>query len=408
MKKILVSLIVTAMIIVSISFVSNVRAESNIIEIPPVNEIIEAVGEGVSNIIDEETVQNIKDTVLENSETIVKELTEEISNLRDNTVAKFEEIEEEYGIDLTEYKDKIEAAVEKYQTTEDYTKEDLASEIQGIYTDLLQDVEDNEVKEKVLESAAESYAAAREYVENHIDEIKENAENSINTLKENYPEQVKSLEEIADVVKTMINEHEDSILELVEEFKENPKGTAEELSEELEGKLSELKTEVEKDLKLIKNYIVNGEIMVFDTLSEENQSFDKENASDLTFRFDIYYMLFKKFGKVYVDGTLVGEDHYTSKKGSTVITVNEDYLNTLEDGEHTLKVALGNSKEFGQASSKFTVVGEKGEIGETTEETEETEQKTASPKTGDNIMIYTILFVVATIGAGILVKMKKF
>ncbi len=57
-------------------------------------------------------------------------------------------------------------------------------------------------------------------------------------------------------------------------------------------------------------------------------------------------MLFEDGGKVYIDGVLVDEKNYTSKEGSTIITLKKDYLETLSIGKHELKVVFGNGKKF--------------------------------------------------------------
>ena len=377
MKKFLASLIVAVMMLGSFSFVSYVRADNEIVEeeinAPEVNEIIEQI---------EENVQNVG-----------KALTSEIEALRDNVIAELERIEDEYGIDLGAYRDRIAEAVEKYQTTEDYSDEDLAQDLQDIYNDFMQEIEDEEVKEQVLENIAEAYAAAREYVENQIDEIKASVKEDIEILKETYPElaEIEDLDDLGDLIFTKIGEYEDAILELIEDYQENPEGTIEELTAKIKAKVDELKELSEKYLTLIKNYVVNGEVMVFDTLEGAGQTFDKENAVDLTFRFDIYYLLFRKYGKIYVDDELVSEENYNTKKGSTVVTLDQEYLNTLDKGEHTIKIALGKNKTFGMATANFTV----------------TEKDTISPATGDSIVLYIALFTIATLGIAIILKKQK-
>ena len=72
----------------------------------------------------------------------------------------------------------------------------------------------------------------------------------------------------------------------------------------------------------------------------------------VTFRINADYSLFENGGKVYVDDELVSSDNYTSKSGSTIITFTKDYMSSLSEGEHTLKVAFNNG---GSATTKFTV-----------------------------------------------------
>ena len=61
---------------------------------------------------------------------------------------------------------------------------------------------------------------------------------------------------------------------------------------------------------------------------------------------------FAEFEEVYVDGKLVDKKNYTAKSGSTIITFNEDYLKTLSEGEHTIKIAF---KDNGEATTNLTV-----------------------------------------------------
>ena len=72
----------------------------------------------------------------------------------------------------------------------------------------------------------------------------------------------------------------------------------------------------------------------------------------ITFRINADYSLFENGGKVYVDDTLVSSDNYSSKTGSTIITFTKNYMSSLPEGEHTLKVAFNNG---GSATTKFTV-----------------------------------------------------
>ena len=144
MKKIISSLIVLVIILSSFPFISCVKAENEIIEeskIEKINKIIEELEEEIINTIGEENIENIE-----------KELIEAIQNLRDNAIAELGKIEEEYGINLNEYKNRITTVVEKYQTVEEYSKEDLVNDLQTIYNDLLQEAEDEGVKEKIEEN----------------------------------------------------------------------------------------------------------------------------------------------------------------------------------------------------------------------------------------------------------------
>lgn len=124
-----------------------------------------------------------------------------------------------------------------------------------------------------------------------------------------------------------------------------------------------------------------------------NQTYKINQDETLTFRINADYSLFENGGKVYVDGTETPE--YTSKSGSTIITLNKDFVNSLSVGEHTLKVAFNNG---GEATTKFTVA--KAE-----------ESTSNNPKTGDNIMFYISMLglsIIGLAGVGIYTKKKRF
>ena len=106
------------------------------------------------------------------------------------------------------------------------------------------------------------------------------------------------------------------------------------------------------------------------------------------FIIDADYSLFVNGGKVYIDDTSVDSKNYTSESGSTKIIFKKEYMDSLDSGNHTLKVLLGN----GQAvETTFTI-----------------QKIINNPQTGDNIMIYIILFSVSIMGlAGIIIINKN-
>ena len=152
-----------------------------------------------------------------------------------------------------------------------------------------------------------------------------------------------------------------------------------------------------------------------------NQTYTIDESKNATFRIDADYSLFTN--KVYVDNKLVDSTNYDSKSGSTVITLKDEYLKTLSVGEHTLKVAFSDN---GEAITKFTIKEkQQNETPEdskntentgSTENTENTEKEEqpennnvtnndvqkdntiANPKTGDNVIVYAILFAIALLG----------
>ena len=147
-------------------------------------------------------------------------------------------------------------------------------------------------------------------------------------------------------------------------------------------------------------------------LEGEGLVYNKDKSSDAKFRIDALYDVFQNGGKVYVDGTLLDSENYTSKSGSTIIILNASYLNTLSIGEHTLKVTFNDGKEV---TTKFSVTeDEKEEEKPIIKPTPELEEKPEvipsieNPKTGDEILTYGILGLMSLIGLiGSLINVNK-
>ena len=70
--------------------------------------------------------------------------------------------------------------------------------------------------------------------------------------------------------------------------------------------------------------------------------------NELTFTSDAS---FADFLRVELDGTALDEKNYTKREGSTIITLNRDFVATLSAGEHTLSIV----SKSGTATAKFTV-----------------------------------------------------
>ena len=83
---------------------------------------------------------------------------------------------------------------------------------------------------------------------------------------------------------------------------------------------------------------------------------------------------FSDFLRVELDGTTLDEKNYTKKEGSTIITLNRDFVATLSVGEHTLSIV----SKSGTATAKFTVKAKPTET--TTPQPTVTPQPTAQPQ----------------------------
>ena len=93
--------------------------------------------------------------------------------------------------------------------------------------------------------------------------------------------------------------------------------------------------------------------------------------NELTFTSDAS---FADFLRVELDGTTLDEKNYTKREGSTIITLNRDFVATLSVGEHTLSIV----SKSGTATAKFTVKAKPTET--TTPQPTVTPQPTAQPQ----------------------------
>lgn len=171
-----------------------------------------------------------------------------------------------------------------------------------------------------------------------------------------------------------------------------------------------------------------------------NQTYTIGESNNATFRVNAEYNLFENGGKVYIDEALVDSKNYTSKSGSTIVTLTDAYLKTLSVGKHTLKVAFTDG---GNATTKFKVAkkAEENNNGNSNNnennssnnnnnsnnnnsnsnnngnnnsntnnssktEIEDKKDSILNPQTGDNVVIYFILSTVCIIGIVTLVIIK--
>ena len=86
---------------------------------------------------------------------------------------------------------------------------------------------------------------------------------------------------------------------------------------------------------------------------------------------------------MFVDNKKVSKSNYKSEEGSTVITLNEDYLKSLSNGNHTLTVYFND----GHATTTL-------KVGD-------------NPLTYDNILTYLIIFIVSIVGVISIYKIRK-
>lgn len=142
-----------------------------------------------------------------------------------------------------------------------------------------------------------------------------------------------------------------------------------------------------------------------------NGSWQKGGTDGLSFTSNA---AFADFIKVQVDGKDLDASNYTVKEGSTIVTLNAAYLETLSVGKHTLEIESKN----GIAKTEFTITavqgGDDSQTGGTTpQEPDKNGGDTTSPQTGDssNMMLWiTLLFVSGTglFGATAYNRKKKY
>lgn len=139
-----------------------------------------------------------------------------------------------------------------------------------------------------------------------------------------------------------------------------------------------------------------------------NGSWQKSGTDGLSFTSDAEYA---DFLKVMVDGKDLDASNYTVKEGSTIVTLNAAYLNTLSVGKHTLSVVSAN----GTATTEFTITaapagGDSQTGGTTPQEPDKNGGDTTSPQTGDssNILLWVaLLFLSGGALSAVTYKKKK-
>ena len=97
---------------------------------------------------------------------------------------------------------------------------------------------------------------------------------------------------------------------------------------------------------------------VYEVINGAGQTHIRGVDGAAEFEINAEYELFEDDGKVYVDGELVDPENYDSRSGSTIITLSEDYLNSLTLGEHALAVVFADD---GIARTTFIIADPEAE-----------------------------------------------
>ena len=176
---------------------------------------------------------------------------------------------------------------------------------------------------------------------------------------------------------------------------------------------------VDKILYIYDNYIELGvklttpsEKIIYKIIEGENQTYIVEEEKDFIVKANGEI---SKFDGLKVDDKILEPSNYIVVSGSTVVTLKKEYLNTLEEGKHTLTFLYSD----GEVSTDFTIVKEEfkddtnilpdndkndtdtnvdTEIKEETTDRTDKNTTSSSPKTGDNIILWVVLILVSTLG----------
>ena len=119
------------------------------------------------------------------------------------------------------------------------------------------------------------------------------------------------------------------------------------------------------------------------------QSVATGSNQPLTFRSNA---LFGDFIRFELDGETVDPMNYVVKEGSTIVTLNADYVATLSQGEHT----IGIVSQSGTATATFTVNA-----------VAHTDKTTKSPETGNDVNTAMLLTLILSCG-GVIVITGRF
>ncbi len=136
----------------------------------------------------------------------------------------------------------------------------------------------------------------------------------------------------------------------------------------------------------------SGTVSDYKIIEGANSSWVQNADKTLTFRINGD---FSKFVGIKVDDEWVDKENYTTASGSTIVTLKNEYLKTLSDGEHKITFVYTD----GEVSTNFEV-----------KETGKIYGNSDNPKTGDNsnILIWTSLFAANALAMlGIIVYNKK-
>lgn len=147
-----------------------------------------------------------------------------------------------------------------------------------------------------------------------------------------------------------------------------------------------------------------GEATEYKVIEGTNSSWVQDADQTLTFRINGDL---SKFVGIKIDDESIDSEHYTVASGSTVVTLKNEYLKTLSEGEHKITFVYTD----GEVSTNFEIK----ELGESYEnsdnsKTGESYENSDNPKTGDNsnILVWCSLLAVSALAMfGMIVYNRK-
>ena len=160
--------------------------------------------------------------------------------------------------------------------------------------------------------------------------------------------------------------------------------------------------EGKKEVKVTNNSFIMPDSDINVQVEYENVIYSFTDGKDAVY--NNTYLTFKLNGllelldKVYVNGKELSTYNYTTESGSTIITLKDEYLKTLDAGTYDLKVTYTNGSE----DTTTFKINEK-----TSDKVVEDEVKEENPKTFDGILLYVglgILSVIGLSGTGLYIK----
>ena len=100
------------------------------------------------------------------------------------------------------------------------------------------------------------------------------------------------------------------------------------------------------------NIYISAKKIEYEVIEGAKQTYTINENEEATFRIDADFNKFEVGGKVFIDGKEVESQNYISRSGSTLITFNKRFLDTLSIGTHTLDIKFNDG---GVAQTTFTI-----------------------------------------------------